>query len=93
MKAANTAMETGELAQLLKGVYHRVSRELGLPPYYISRAARGELHSKVVESALERELKRVLAATNGNEGAASRNTRKTRAKESEDAPKTRVATG
>jgi hypothetical protein len=78
MKTVETAKATEELAQMLKGVYERVSRDLGLNPYFVSRAARGELQSKLVEEALERELKKVLAQANrqnGRNGAGARNGR------------------
>jgi hypothetical protein len=66
-------ISTDDLAQLLKGVYERVSRELGLSPYYVSRAALGEVNSKIVEEALERELKKVLARASGQNGSGARN--------------------
>ena len=66
MKVRRIPESTEELAQLLKGVYEQVSRELGVEPYYVSRAARGELRSEIVEVELERELKRVLARVSEN---------------------------
>jgi hypothetical protein len=52
-----------DLADLLRGLYERVARQLNLDPYYVSRVARGELPSKTVEDALRRELVRIKALT------------------------------
>lgn len=46
---------------LFRGLYARVSRDLGLDVSYISRIARGERKSEVAEEALNREFDRVLA--------------------------------
>ncbi len=46
---------------LFRGLYSRVARKLGVDPSYVSRVARGERESKVVLSALTREVKNVLA--------------------------------
>jgi len=50
-----------DLAALLKGLYQRVARQLGLDPYYVSRVARGEFPSKMIEDALRRELLKIKA--------------------------------
>ncbi len=50
-----------DLAVLLKGLYEKVARQLHLDPYYVSRVARGEHPSKLVEDALRRELKKIKA--------------------------------
>ncbi len=72
MKKANGSTSTEELALMLKGVYERVARELGVEPYFVSRAARGELNSPVVEAKLERELKKVLARADGRKTPVSK---------------------
>jgi hypothetical protein len=48
------------LASLLKNLYGRVARRLKLDPSFVSRAARGELHSQQVEDALAAELKKIV---------------------------------
>jgi hypothetical protein len=48
------------LASLIRGLYRRVAHQLELDPSYISRVARGERQSKIVESALRRELRKIL---------------------------------
>jgi hypothetical protein len=47
------------LVQSFCGLYSRVARRLRLNPSYVSRVARGERSSEVVEKALEHELARV----------------------------------
>jgi hypothetical protein len=56
------------LASLIRGLYGRVARQLKVDPSYVSRVARGERQSDVIESSLERELKRImtLVGTNHN---------------------------
>jgi hypothetical protein len=49
------------LASLIRGLYGRVARQLKVDPSYVSRVARGERQSNVIEASLERELKRIMA--------------------------------
>ena len=49
------------LASLIRGLYGRVARQLKVDPSYVSRVARGERQSNVIEVSLERELKRIMA--------------------------------
>jgi hypothetical protein len=49
------------LASLIRGLYGRVARQLKVDPSYVSRVARGERQSNVIELSLERELKRIMA--------------------------------
>jgi hypothetical protein len=49
-----------DLASLFRGLYHRVARRLGVDPSYVSRVARRERRSKVIEHALRRELSKIL---------------------------------
>jgi len=50
------------LASIVRGLYGRVARQLRLDPSYVSRVARGERKSAAIESALEREMRRILAS-------------------------------
>ena len=47
------------LVQSLCGLYSRVARRLSLDPSYVSRVARGERSSELVETALAQELNKV----------------------------------
>src|SRR5579862_5468954 len=49
-----------DLASLLRGLYHRVARQLDVDPSYVSRVARGERRSKKIEDALRRELNKIV---------------------------------
>src|SRR6202045_2160800 len=42
---------------LFRGIYNRVAKRLGVDPSYVSRVARGERKSAVVEKALEEEVR------------------------------------
>lgn len=48
------------LASLIRGIYRRVARQLHVDPSYVSRVARRERRSKIIEIALRRELIRIL---------------------------------
>ena len=54
------------LASLIRGLYGRVARQLKVDPSYVSRVARGERQSDVIESSLERELKRIMGMVRTN---------------------------
>jgi hypothetical protein len=54
------------LASLIRGLYGRVARQLKVDPSYVSRVARGERQSDVIEASLERELKRIMAMVRTN---------------------------
>ena len=60
LKAVRKAAPTN-LASLIRGLYGRVARNLKVDPSYVSRVARGERQSDVIEASLERELRRILA--------------------------------
>ena len=45
---------------LLRGLYARVARDLGVDVSYVSRIARGERRSKVAEKALNREFSKAM---------------------------------
>ena len=69
------------LASLIRGLYGRVARHLKVDPSYVSRVARGERRSDVIEASLERELRRImtLVGTNHN-GAGRSHAKRSRAK-------------
>jgi hypothetical protein len=46
---------------LFRGLYARVAHNLGVDVSYISRIARGERKSKVIEKAVTREFNKVVA--------------------------------
>jgi len=54
------------LASLIRGLYGRVARQLKVDPSYVSRVARGERQSDVIETSLERELKRIMGMVRTN---------------------------
>jgi hypothetical protein len=61
------------LASLIRGLYGRVARHLKVDPSYVSRVARGERQSDVIEASLERELKRIMSLVGKNHNGAGRN--------------------
>jgi hypothetical protein len=72
------------LASLIRGLYGRVARHLKVDPSYVSRVARGERQSDVIEASLERELKRILSMVganhNGNGAGRNHHGKRSRAK-------------
>jgi hypothetical protein len=56
----NVGASSIDLASVVRGLYGRVARQLDLDPSYVSRVARGERRSQIVEVAIEREIHRVL---------------------------------
>ena len=60
------------LASLIRGLYGRVARNLKVDPSYVSRVARGERQSDVIEASLERELKRIMTMVGANHNGAGR---------------------
>ena len=60
------------LASLIRGLYGRVARQLKVDPSYVSRVARGERQSDVIEGSLERELKRIMSLVGSNHNGAGR---------------------
>lgn len=49
-----------DLASLIRGLYARVASRLKIHPSYVSRVARRERRSKMVEDALKRELMNIV---------------------------------
>src|SRR5579862_9067918 len=62
----NTSTIPHNLASLIRGLYGRVARQLKVDPSYVSRVARGERQSEVIEASLERELKRIMSMVRVN---------------------------
>jgi hypothetical protein len=65
-------------ASLFRGLYARVAHDLGLDPSYVSRVARGERRSEIIEKAIRKEIDKILGAlkTSSNRPAKRRNTKK-----------------
>lgn len=69
------------LASLIRGLYGRVARHLKVDPSYVSRVARGERQSDVIEASLERELRRIMSMVGANHnGTGRRQAKRSRAK-------------
>lgn len=60
------------LASLIRGLYGRVARNLKVDPSYVSRVARGERQSDVIEASLERELKRIMSLVGSSRNGVGR---------------------
>ena len=52
---------------LFRGIYNRVAKRLGVDPSYVSRVARGERKSAVVEKALAEEVRLIRDYLNHHE--------------------------
>jgi hypothetical protein len=75
VKSVHKAAPTN-LASLIRGLYGRVARQLKVDPSYVSRVARGERQSDVIETSLERELKRIMAMVSTNHNGTGRHVAK-----------------
>jgi hypothetical protein len=64
------------LASTIRGLYKRVADETSVDPSYVSRIARGERKSKIVEKALHREVHKILAAIRITSPAPDKNQKK-----------------
>jgi hypothetical protein len=53
-----------DLASLVRGLYRRVARKLHVDASYVSRVARGERQSGMIEGALRRELNDIVLHVN-----------------------------
>jgi hypothetical protein len=74
-KSVHKAAPTN-LASLIRGLYGRVARHLKVDPSYVSRVARGERQSSVIEVSLERELKRIMAMVSTSNNGTGRHVAK-----------------
>jgi hypothetical protein len=45
---------------LFRGIYKRIADKLDVDPSYVSRVARGERKSEVIEAALRKEMQKIL---------------------------------
>ena len=75
LKAVQKSAPTN-LASLIRGLYGRVARNLKVDPSYVSRVARGERKSDIIEASLERELKRIMSLIGSNHNGAGRSATK-----------------
>jgi DNA-binding transcriptional regulator YdaS (Cro superfamily) len=53
----DSSMNSIPSVSLFRGIYNRVAKRLGVDPSYVSRVARGERKSAVVEKALAEEVR------------------------------------
>ena len=56
----NSSAPLNNLASLIRGLYGRVASQLDVDPSYVSRVARGERQSEVIEAALQREMRKII---------------------------------
>lgn len=73
MTEKNVNTPPHNLASLIRGLYGRVARRVKVDPSYVSRVARGERRSEVIEASLEKELKRIMVLIGSNGNGANRN--------------------
>jgi hypothetical protein len=71
-RSATPAGARYDLASLFRGLYHRVARRLGVDPSYVSRVARRERRSKIIEEELRRELSKILKNIGQGSGRVAR---------------------
>ena len=72
LKTTHKPVAPTNLASLIRGLYGRVARHLRVDPSYVSRVARGERQSDVIEASLERELKRIMTMVGANHNGTGR---------------------
>jgi hypothetical protein len=70
---ANDNMNSIPSVSLFRGIYNRVAKRLGVDPSYVSRVARGERKSAVVEKALAEEVRVIREHLNDHENNHSHN--------------------
>jgi transcriptional regulator with XRE-family HTH domain len=58
---------------LFRGIYNRVAKRLGVDPSYVSRVARGERKSAVVEKALAEEVRIIRDHLNNHQNNSNNN--------------------
>jgi hypothetical protein len=63
----NSSMTSIPSVSLFRGIYNRVAKKLGVDPSYVSRVARGERKSAVVEKALAEEVRIIREHLNDHE--------------------------
>ena len=65
--SSNNNMTSIPSVSLFRGIYNRVAKRLGVDPSYVSRVARGERKSTVVEKALAEEVRLIRDHLNNHE--------------------------
>jgi hypothetical protein len=68
MNSDNSRNGPLHLVSLLRGLYTRVARQLGVDISYVSRVARGERQSDVVEAALATEMQKIFKQAANHDG-------------------------
>ena len=63
----DSSMTSIPAVSLFRGIYNRVAKRLGVDPSYVSRVARGERKSAVVEKALAEEVRLIREHLNNHE--------------------------
>lgn len=63
----DSSMTSIPSVSLFRGVYNRVAKRLGVDPSYVSRVARGERKSAIVEKALADEVRAIREHLNDHE--------------------------
>lgn len=64
---SDSSMTSIPSVSLFRGIYNRVAKRLGVDPSYVSRVARGERKSAVVEKALADEVRIIREHLNNHE--------------------------
>lgn len=64
---SHSSMTSIPSVSLFRGIYNRVAKRLGVDPSYVSRVARGERKSGVVEKALADEVRLIREHLNNHE--------------------------
>ena len=65
--SSNNSTTSIPSVSLFRGIYNRVAKRLGVDPSYVSRVARGERKSAVVEKALADEVRLIRDHLNNHE--------------------------
>lgn len=63
----DSSMTSIPAVSLFRGIYNRVAKRLGVDPSYVSRVARGERKSALVEKALAEEVRLIREHLNNHE--------------------------
>jgi len=63
----DSSMTSIPSVSLFRGIYNRVAKRLGVDPSYVSRVARGERKSALVEKALAEEVRIIRDHLNNHE--------------------------
>ncbi|MDQ1406107.1 MAG: hypothetical protein QOG55_1736 [Acidobacteriaceae bacterium] len=69
----DSSMNSIPVVSLFRGIYNRVAKRLGVDPSYVSRVARGERKSAVVEKALAEEVRVIRDHLNNHQSNSNNN--------------------